>query len=201
MKNATIIAVRPILGIEKPIIVLETTSETLVRNPKQMFTDLQNSGRFLNAKANVFARGIENVSDALRAQFIDECHKLVGAQVSGDWKAFKAGDFYTIESGHPALTDVNHPLYNKVKEGDKQKAEADGVWITGFLSIPKTAQERMQETIADRTAGLLAGMFGFTSNTAVAQVASNPLGLEEEDLSLAEVVSSEAVSKEVVASK
>lgn len=156
-----ITGVKVIMNIAKPIIVFQLAGHAdVARNPKQALTDLQNSGRAL---------GIASTNDP---RFVEEIHNCVGALLSGDLRAFKAGDEYTIGEGHPALTDRTHPLFGKVNLGDKQRAEADGVWVEGFLSIPKTDAEKLRGMIASETGRLMAQFMGF--GTPVANVAATP---------------------------
>ena len=70
-KSLVIQAVRPIFNIERPVVVFEVLGhEAIVRNPKQALIDLQNSGRALDVNINEFAGGIETVSPATRALFV-----------------------------------------------------------------------------------------------------------------------------------
>lgn len=145
-----ITGVKVITGIAKPIIVFTLAGHPdVARNPKQALTDLQNSGRALD---------IASVNDP---RFAKALHSCVGALLSGDLRIFKAGDEYAITENHPALTDSNHPLFGKVKLGDKQRAENDGVWVEGFLSIPLTLAERQMEMNAGAYASIMAQFMGF----------------------------------------
>lgn len=156
-----ITGVKVIMNIAKPIIVFQLAGHAdVARNPKQALTDLQNSGRAL---------GITGTNDP---RFVDELHNCVGATLSGDLKPFKAGDEYVISEGHPALTDRNHPLFGKVQLGDKQRAETDGVWVEGFLSIPQTLMERQLKANASAYANVMMQFMGF--GAPVANVAATP---------------------------
>lgn len=180
-KSFKIVAVRLILSIAKPIVVLELQDgSSLVRNPKQMLTDLQNSGRALSLDVTEFARGIEYASADARETFIDAVHALVGADGSGDISAFKAGDEYKLTAGHPLI------VAGKAKEGDTAYAEADGVWIEGFLSIPLSAVDRTMKGMQKEMAKQMIALMGFTAQAPQGQVAQvNPLG---DDLEGAEEV-------------
>jgi hypothetical protein len=156
-----ITGVKVIMNIAKPIIVFQLAGHPdVARNPKQALTDLQNSGRAL---------GITSTSDP---RFVKEVHGCVGATLSGDLRVFKAGDEYTIGEGHPAIVDRNHPQFGKVNLGDKLRAEADGVWVEGFLSIPQTLMERQLEANAGAYASVMMAFMGF--GAPVANVAATP---------------------------
>lgn len=171
-KSFQIVAVRPILNIDKPIVVFELAgADSLVRNPKQALVDLQNSGRALNINPKAFANGIENANATDIANFTTALLDCQGAVVSGDMTFTKAGDSYVIRAGHPVLTDNTHPSFGKVKEGDSLKAEKDGVWVDGFLSIPLTEQEKMRRDVSGNIATALMALYGFGGATASAPVA------------------------------
>lgn len=171
-KSFKIVAVRPILGIDKPIIVLEVQGgQAIVRNPKQALTDLQNSGLALDIDAKEFAYGIERVSQYTKAEFLEGLYDLVGDTVTGDITDVKAGDSYVVTGNHPALVDPNHPFYNKVKDGETLKAEKDGQWVTGFLSFSPSMEKRMMKSDSREYAKLRMKQFGF-SNAVSAPVAT-----------------------------
>lgn len=164
-KSLQITGVRTIFSIAKPIVVFEVGNhQAIVRNPKQALTDLQNSGRGLRVSANALANGVEGLNPVDREAFIEALLSCQGAVLTGDIQAYKAGDEYTVSAGHPALTNSEHPMFGKVKEGSKLKAETDGVWIEGFLSIPVTPQERLMQNSARELAVVMAQMFGFAGN-------------------------------------
>lgn len=167
-KSFQITNVRVILNIDKPIVIFEVAGgDAIVRNPKQALTDLQNSGRALDIDAKEFVSGIENVSLETKAKFQTAVLDTIGAVLSGEITTYKAGDEYTITGSHPALKDVNHPLFGQVKEGDKQKAEKDGVWIEGFLSIPLTEQEKMRRDVSGNISKALMALYGFGNAVAI----------------------------------
>lgn len=146
-----ITGIKAIMNIAKPIVVFQLAGHPdVARNPKQALIDLQNSGRALN---------VTSVTDV---NFVKALHNTVGATLSGDLRVFKAGDEYTVTEGHPALTDKNHALYGKVKLGEKLRAEGDGVYVEGFLSIPETDAEKMRGAIAEKTAEFMASLLGIT---------------------------------------
>lgn len=164
MKSFVITAVRLLFTIDKPIVVLEVAGNPdIVRNPKQAFVDLQNSGRCLKLHAKALDRGIENLSATDREIFMDALYELQGATVTGNIINRKAGDKYIVTGNHPALTDPNHPQYGKVKDGGELIAEKDGVYVEGFLNIPLTQGERMNKSVAKELAGMFANLYGFTS--------------------------------------
>lgn len=170
-KSLTITNVRPIFNIERPIVVFEVAgNEPLVRNPKQALTDLQNSGRALNINVNDFAGGYANANPLAKAQLVEALFACNGAVVTADITNIKAGDSYTVTAGHPALTDKNHKDYGKVKEGGQLKAEKDGVWIEGFMSIPLTPAEMLRKELAVAGAATMLQMFGITAPTFSASV-------------------------------
>lgn len=159
-----ITGVRVILGIEKPVIVFKLDGfADVVRNPKQALTDLQNSGR------------ITDVRSTNDPRFAEELHKCVGAQLTGDLKAFKAGDTYKVSEGHPEV------LAGTAKIGESRIAEKDGVWVEGFLSIPKTLMQQQLEANANAYATVMTQMFGFAGGTPA--IASTPVsnGFTPED--------------------
>lgn len=186
-KSLQITGVRTIFSITKPIVVFEVGNhQAIVRNPKQALTDLQNSGRGLRVSPNALANGVEGLNPVDREAFIDALLACQGKTLTGDIQAFKAGDEYTVSAGHPALTNENHPMFGQVKEGSKLKAEADGVWIEGFLSIPVMPEERLMQESARQFATVMAQMFGFAGNTPQAVPAigggegdSNAFGADE----------------------
>jgi len=177
MKTALIHAVRVIVTskVKKPIIVLEVTGGNIVRSPKQLFTDLQNSGRLLSLPNTALDRGIEALSPDVRETFLDECYSLAGKQVTGDWRFYKAGEDYVVTGNHPALKDPNHEMFNKIKDGETLKAKDDGCWVEGFLSIPKTDVEKTMDKMAKQGAQMLANMFaGFAGAAAFGQLQALP---------------------------
>lgn len=176
-KSLQIVAVRPILNIDKPIVVLEVLGhEAIVRNPRQMLTDLQNSGRALDINPKAFHAGYENADGLSKATFISACHEIQGATLTADVKAFKAGDVYELTEGHPLVVS------GQAKVGDKQKAEKDGVWVEGFMSIPLTADERLDNKIANKFAEAMLRLRGFGAPQAQAEtVVNNPIDEDFED--------------------
>lgn len=181
-KSFQIANVRPIFNIDKPIVVLELVGgEAIVRNPKQALTDLQNSGRALDLNPKAFAGGIEGVDANTKAKFISALFDCQGATVTGDITQVKAGDNYVIRAGHPALTDSTHAAYGKVKEGDSLKAEKDGVWVDGFLSLPLTEQEKMRRDVSGNISSALMAMYGFGGAPAV-QATAQPVYDDNSDL-------------------
>ena len=169
-KSLQIVAVRPILNIDKPIIVLEVLGhEAIVRNPKQMLTDLQNSGRALDIHPKAFHNGYENADGITKGAFISACHEIQGATLTADVKAFKAGDIYELTEGHPLVVS------GQAKVGDKQKAEKDGVWVEGFMQIPLTADERLDNKIANKFAEAMLRLRGFGAPQTQEPVANNPI--------------------------
>lgn len=156
VKTLTITNVRPILGIDKPVVVFEVLGhEAIVRNPKQAFTDLRNGGRLLDVPENAFVNGYERADQYSKTKFLEALHATRGAQLIGDVRAFKAGDTYVLTEGHP---DV---VANLAKVGDTKKAEKDGVWVEGFLSIPLTGQESLNRMVASNIADAMLRMYGF----------------------------------------
>lgn len=166
----TITGVRTILNIDRPIVVLDVVgNEPVIRTPKELLTDMQNSGRALAINPAEFKHGYEFVSQSTKALFIQASMDLAGATLTGDITNNKAGDTYVIEAGHPALTDSTHKLYGSVKEGDSATIEKDGVRVEGFLSIPLTQQELYRRDITSLMASSMLATLGITS--APAQVA------------------------------
>lgn len=188
-KSLQIVSVRPILSIDKPIIVLEVLGhEAIVRNPRQMLTDLQNSGRALDINPKAFHNGYENADGLSKSLFISACHEVQGAVLTADVKAFKAGDVYTLTEGHPLVVS------GQAKIGETQKAEKDGVWVEGFMSIPLTADERLENKIANKYAEAmlrLRGLTAFGQTQVQPEPATNPIDNEFED-------PSEQASKEAI---
>jgi len=176
-KSLQITQVRTILNIAQPIIVLEVLGhEAVVRNPKQLLTDLQNSGRALDIDAKLFANGIENVDQVTRAKFITACLDLNGATLTADVKVFKAGDTYELTEGHPLVVS------GQGKVGDKQKAEKDGVWVEGFMSIPLTEQEKMRRDVSGNIANAMLSLYGFGASAQAQPVANaNPIGNDDDN--------------------
>lgn len=151
-----ITGVRVIMGIERPVIVFKLDGfPDVVRNPKQALTDLQNSGRITTVKSTNDPR------------FAEEIHACVGATLTGDLKAYKAGDEYTVTAGHPEIAS------GKANLGDKRLAEKEGVWVEGFLSIPLSDKEKMMNKMARESAFVMLDMFGFAS-TPTLDVAATP---------------------------
>lgn len=189
-----ITGVRAILNIERPIIVLEVAGgNNIVRNPKQMLTDLQNSFRASKIDPKAFANGYANADQFAKQAFIAELSKLNKATIQGDIRQVKAGDEYEVSEGHPALTDAKHPAFG-VKLGEKLKAEKDGVWVEGFLSIPFTEQEQLRTELTDKTATLLAQMMGIGSTAfASSQPTQQFLTIEEPTEDDADVTAREAI--------
>lgn len=189
-RTLNIVAVRTIFNIDRPIVVFEVANhEAIIRTPQQALVDLQNSGRALKLDYNVFKNGLEGVSLDQQAKLKEALLDTIGATLTGNITAHKAGDTYVIEAGHPALTDATHPLYGQVKEGSTAKNEKDGLRIEGFLSIPLTFQEKALRNAMEDMPAFMSAMFGFsvpTTPIAVAVVAENteaptlePVGAEE----------------------
>lgn len=180
MKTTLLITgVRTILNIDRPIVVLDVVgNEPVIRTPKELLTDMQNSGRALAINPAEFKHGYEFVPQATKALFIQASMDLAGATLTGDITNNKAGDSYVIEAGHPALTDSTHKLYGSVKEGDKALIEKDGVRVEGFLSIPLTQQELYRRDITSLMASSMLATLGITS--APAQVAETVVNAEPE---------------------
>ncbi len=169
-KSFLITNVRPILNIDKPIVIFEVAGgDAVVRNPKQALTDLQNSGRALTINPKAFANGVEGANIADKSAFITALFDCQNATLTGDITAVKAGDKYVVSAGHPALTDTNHAFYGKVKEGGTLVAEKDGVWVEGFLSIPLTEQEKMRRDLTGTMATAMLALYGFGGAQPVAQ--------------------------------
>ena len=171
-KSLQIVAVRTILNIDKPIVVLEVLGhEAIVRNPRQMLTDLQNSGRALDINPKAFHAGYENADQLTKAKFTTACLDAQGATLTADVKAFKAGDTYELTEGHPLVVS------GQAKVGDKQKAEKDGVWVEGFMSIPLTEQEKMRRDVSGNIANAMLALYGFGApvQTQAEPVAVNPI--------------------------
>lgn len=161
MKSLKIVNVKVIFNIEKPIVVLEVAGHgAIIRNPKQMLTDLQNSARALALNPNELSRGIEHVSPGFKADFISAIFDCVGAEVRGDISVLKAGDTYEITEFHPAITTKTHKLSGKVSVGDEVKAETDSVWVEGFLSIPLTDIDKIRRDVTKSMAQSMLSMFG-----------------------------------------
>ena len=58
----------------------------------------------------------------------------------------------------------------------KQRAEKDGVWVEGFMSIPLTADERLDNKIANKFAEAMLRLRGFGApQTQAEPVAVNPI--------------------------
>lgn len=170
MKTLTITNVRTIFSIAKPIVIFDVAGhDSIVRNPKQALIDLQNSGRALDLKPTALNSGVENTPQATVKLFVEALHETIGANLTGDITAYKAGDEYLVTENSQAVNDSKHPLYGKVKVGDKAKADNDGVRVEGFLSIPQTFQERQIKANANSMTTAMLAMFGFagaTGNTA-----------------------------------
>lgn len=165
-KSLLITNVKVITKIEKPIVVLETQGhEPIVRSLTQFLTDLQNSGRALNVRS------------VTEPAFIDACHAVVGATVTGDITPYKAGSKYKLDATHP---DV---VAGKANVGDEKAADKDGVRIEGFLSIPLTFMERQVKANADAYATFMGNMFGAMMNIApaVSATPANSFTPEEDE--------------------
>ena len=183
-KSLVISNVKTIFNIAKPIVVLEVVGhEAIVRNPKQALIDLQNSGRALDINPNEFANGIEGVSQATRAKFVQALFDTVGATLTGDITPVKKGDTYVANEFSSCITDKAHPLYNKVKIGDVVTITEDSSpRVEGFLSIALTEQEKMRRDLSNAMADKMLVMFGFGQQVPQAtapQAIGNPLEEEE----------------------
>ena len=195
-KSLRITGVKTIFNIERPIVVFEVQGhEPIVRNPKQALIDLQNSGRALELNVADFAGDLKYVNPALKGILTKALLRCTNATLSGDIKAFKAGDKYEITKGHPALVDKNHPMFNKVKEGDTLSAEKDGVWVEGFLSIPETQDEMLREEIGSQIAKSFIMMYNFAPPAVASTPAliANPLGIADEDENVEDEATAEAI--------
>ncbi len=199
MKTFKIAQVRTILNIDRPIVVLEVLgNEPIIRTPKELLTDMQNSGRALAINPNDFKHGYEFVSQGSKALFIQCALDCIGAEVTGNIVNNKAGDTYLIEAGHPALTDTTHKLYGSVKEGDSAIIEKDGVRVEGFLSIPLTQAELYRRDITATMANSMLAIMGLgvqapaQANTTA--YAEPELGLEDVDV-VAKATQEEAFGK------
>lgn len=184
-KSLQIVGVRTIFNIDKPIVVFEVAGhEAIVRNPKQALTDLQNSGRALDINANALTNSIEGLDPSTKASFVQALLDCIGAVLAGDIQSFSIGDEYAIREGHPAVTNQAHPMFGKVKIGDKLKAETNGVWVEGFLSIPLTEQEKMRRDISGNISKAIMQMYGFgaTVPAPVAVPQGNAFGAEEPEV-------------------
>ena len=177
MKTALqIVGVRTIFSIDKPIVVFDVVGhDSIVRNPRQAITDLQNSGRALDIDVKEFSRGIENVSQGTREKFIKALMYCNGKTLTGDIKTVKAGDEYVVTGNHPALVDPTHEAFGKVKEGGSLKATKDGVWVEGFLTIPLTQNDELMDNVASKIANAFASAFGMSLAVPTAQVRETPL--------------------------
>lgn len=173
-----ILDVKNIDGIERPIVVLEVPNNQkgvknhdkgIARTPEQMLRDLKGS--------LLLPKDVTSTSDQ---RFIDALRNCRGGKVTADVRFFKAGDKYTIEAGHPALTDTNHPLYDKVKVGDTQIAESDGAWVEGFMTVEYSQITQMNQQVAKEIANSYTSMFAGASAAPVASVAA-PIAEESEE--------------------
>lgn len=148
-KSLQITQVKCIINIAKPVIVLEVAGHpALLRTPHQFVTDMQGSGRLLDLDPTDF-KDFE-YTDAVSKADMQECaYALVGAEVTGDINEYKAGDTYIVTATSDAITNKSNPNFGRVVVGDPLQAEKDGVRIEGFLFVPKTAEERLDDKIAE----------------------------------------------------
>ena len=181
-KSFVITAVRPILAIANPIVVFEVQGGApIVRNPKQAVTDLQNSGLLLDVDYKVFADGIENVPQAIKAQFISALHECRGATIEGDITFTGAGEMYIPNDTHPIFTSKDYPGFGSIKKGGQLKAEKDTVWVDGFCTITLTSNVTMMNKVASEVAKGFMAMYGFGAVTAPQAVQALPVPQEESD--------------------
>ena len=171
-----ILAVETKVNGVNPVIVFELEgAQAIVRRPKQALIDLQNSGRCLNVPRTALDNGIKDMHPEHYRTFITDLKECTGAILTGDITFIKAGEKYPVRAGHPALVNPNHPAYG-VKEGDFLVAQKGTSYVEGFLDIPLTAVERLQNKLINSSAGTnaLLAMFGVTSTESFAVVAETP---------------------------
>lgn len=175
MKTLQITAVNAILSIARPIFVIKCADGTeIVRSPKELFRDLQNSARCLSMAHNALDNGIEGLAPHDREQFVRTAIGLAGATVIGDIRQYKAGDTYVVTGNHPALKDKNHKAYGTVKDGGTLIAEKDGTYVEGFLSMPLTQLESMQASMKTELTAMYAAMLGITTTAPAVPVNNAP---------------------------
>lgn len=111
---------------------------------------------------------------------------LQGGTVRGDVSFHKAGDEYTIDENHPAMTNPNHRHYGKVQVGTKLKAEKDGARVTeGFLTLKREVTAQAIHKSANSYASMRMKFEGFIAepesvNSAVADHETEDFQLEED---------------------
>ena len=148
LQSFKVTGVRVIIREVNPCVVFEVANakgvkaDSIVRGMKQSLIDLQNSGRALRLPADLFDVHPLKISLFKKEMFINACNDCVGAIVTGDITPMKAGGHYTIQAGHPALTNPSHPLFG-ITEGTEVLIEKDGSpYVDGFLSLPLTDKEK-----------------------------------------------------------
>ena len=152
--------------VARPLVIFSVNEpngakhEDIVLAPTQAIIGLQNSARV--------GADIDPLSlTALRA--FKACE---GAVLKADITYHKAGEFYTIDETHPAITGKTpHEFAGQVKVGDKVAYKEDGMRIEGFIDIPFTEMEKVFQDASNRLAESLMSKFGITT-FAIPSVAS-----------------------------
>lgn len=143
-------------------VIRTTNGVNIVRNVKQLVTDLDGSYRLIGANTD-FMTSVKHPAVQKAVS------KLRGGFVEGDWTTFKKGDEYKITKEMSCITDPNHPDFGKAKVGETRVHTADGVIVDGFLGLYPSAAREAIEAAADASATLtaeLAGMFDTGSSSA-----------------------------------
>lgn len=157
----------------------------ILRSFNQFLTDLKES--FLISDT------VTSMSDP---EVLDVLADLQGGVVRGNIAFHKAGDEYTIDENHNALTNENHKLYGKVVMGQKVKAEKDGARVTeGFLTLKREITAQAIHKQASAYAGKRLALEGFFNSLGSSNTSNGNAEPEVEDFDLDET---ESLKSEVV---
>lgn len=154
--------------VARPLVIFSVNEpngakhEDIVLAPTQAIIGLQNSAR------------VGTDIDPLSLTAVRAFKACEGAVLKADITYHKAGEFYVIDSTHPAITGKTpHALAGQVKIGDKIAYEQDGLRIEGFIDVPFTKQEQMLEMTSNRLAESYMSMFGMTAFAVPSAVATS----------------------------
>lgn len=144
----------------------------ILRSFDQFLTDLRES--FL------IGSDVDSMNDP---EVRDVLADLAGGSVNGNISFHKAGDEYTIDENHPAITNQNHRLYGKVVVGQKMQAEKDGARVTdGFLTLKREVSAQAINKSATAYAAMRLKFEGFLNKATQKDAPKVATNVEEFEL-------------------
>lgn len=177
MSKAQIAAIQLIANNKKGeainLAVINCTNGTrIVRNVKQLVTDLEGSFRLIGVNA-------EFITSVKHPALQKAVSKLRGGTIEGTWTTFKEGEEYKVTENMSVITDSTHPEYGKFKAGDLKVHTADGTVVDGFLNLAPSMIQASIEEGAEALALVNAQAMGLFDNTSSAN-ASSAAGADSE---------------------